>query len=84
MALHSITRASVLNAIEQYDLLGREQFLSKLGYGPSRRHFLRLDGHYYDALAILGAAAEIEHDGEIPDFSMETMQQVLSSAGFTL
>ena len=57
-----------LNAIEQYDLLGREQFLSKLGYGPSRRHFLRLDGHYYDALAILGAAAEIEHDGEIPDF----------------
>ena len=84
MALHSIARASVLNAIEQYDLLGREQFLSKLGYGPSRRHFLRLDGHYYDALAILGAAAEIEHDGEIPDFSMETMQQVLSSAGFTL
>lgn len=84
MALQSINRASVLNAIEQYELLGREQFLEKHGYGTSRRHFVRLDGGYFDALAILGAAAEFEHNGERPDFSIETMRQVLSSAGFTL
>ncbi len=57
MALADLTEsAAVLRAIEEFDALGRQGFLDKYGFGPSREYFLRHDGSLYDSKAIVGAA----------------------------
>jgi hypothetical protein len=48
--------AAVLAAIEEYDRLGRDAFLSKHGFGAAREYFLQIDGRLYDSKAILGVA----------------------------
>ena len=57
MGLSNITsREPVLAAIKEYDRIGRESFLQKYGFGPSRRYWLVHDGNRYDSKAIVGAA----------------------------
>src|SRR5664279_3970289 len=57
MALSDVTdRGAVLAAIGEHDLIGREEFLRKYGFGPARRYILVHDGRRYDSKAILGAA----------------------------
>src|SRR5664279_3276890 len=57
MALSDVTdRGAVLAAIGEHDLIGREEFLRKYGYGPARRYILVHDARRYDSKAILGAA----------------------------
>ncbi|MFC7817014.1 MULTISPECIES: hypothetical protein [unclassified Streptomyces] len=56
MALNEITRAAVLKAVEEYDRLGRDAFLERYGFGPSRSYLLRIDGKEYDSKAVVGAA----------------------------
>jgi 5-methylcytosine-specific restriction protein A len=56
MALTDITREAVLAAIAEFDRLGRDGFLEKYGFDPSRRYWLRYDGARYDSKAIAGAA----------------------------
>src|SRR5206468_4992133 len=47
---------AVTEALDEFDDLGREAFLSKYGFGKARRYFVRRDGKYYDSKAIVGAA----------------------------
>jgi 5-methylcytosine-specific restriction enzyme A len=56
MALRDITRAQVLAAIEEYDALGQEEFLSRYGFHHARSYLLIHDGKAYDSKAIVGAA----------------------------
>lgn len=56
MALYEITRAAVLQAVAEYDRLGRDAFLHRYGFGPSRSYLLEIDGKVYDSKAIVGAA----------------------------
>lgn len=56
MALKDVTRAAVLQAIAEYDRLGREAFLSKYGFKPARIYFLFHESSSYDSKAIIGAA----------------------------
>ena len=57
MSLSDISsRPPVLEAIAEFDRLGREQFLKKYGFGPSRRYWLVHEGKKYDSKAIVGAA----------------------------
>jgi hypothetical protein len=56
MALTDITRQGVLEAVREYDALGREAFLDKYGFGRAREYMLVLNGREYDSKAILGAA----------------------------
>src|SRR4051812_1366838 len=52
----------VLAAIAEYEQLGRARFLSRYGYGPSSKYFLRHNGRIYDSKAIFGVATG--HDRE--------------------
>jgi 5-methylcytosine-specific restriction protein A len=56
MALSDLTASAVLKAIEEFDLLGRDSFLKKYGFGKARSYVLQKDGQSYDSKAIAGAA----------------------------
>lgn len=56
-----LSRQSVLKAIEEFDKLGRHQFLDRYGFGPARSYFLVHNGKLYDSKAIVGAAYGYEH-----------------------
>jgi predicted RNA-binding protein with PUA-like domain len=57
MALGDLTSPdAVVAALDEFDELGRDEFLKKYGFGGARRYFLRRDGRYYDSKAIVGAA----------------------------
>lgn len=47
---------AVLEAIREFDRLGRDAFLEKYGFGRARRYFLEYDGRAYDSKAIVGVA----------------------------
>ncbi len=49
-------RDPVLHAITEFDRLGRNRFLKKYGFGPSRSYWLVHEGQKYDSKAIIGAA----------------------------
>jgi MoxR-like ATPase len=62
MALAELTsREAVVAALDEFDDLGRDNFLKKHGFGGARRYFLRRDGRYYDSKAIAGVAFGYEH-----------------------
>jgi hypothetical protein len=56
MALADITRNAILGAINEYDRLGRDEFLRTYGFGHARTHWLIHDGKDYDSKAIVGVA----------------------------
>jgi 5-methylcytosine-specific restriction protein A len=56
MALGEITKAAVLQAIEEYDTLGRETFLDKYSFQDAKRYWLVRDGKRYPSKAIAGVA----------------------------
>ncbi|MFG1998377.1 HNH endonuclease [Spirillospora sp. NPDC048911] len=56
MDLSSITREAVLEAIAEFDRLGRDRFLDEYGFDPARRYFLHYNGNFYDSKAIVGVA----------------------------
>lgn len=87
MSPASVTRASVLAAIREYDALGRDAFLAKYGYGRSNRYVLVHRGRKYDSKAILGVADGYARRGKplaARDFSggAEHCARVLLRLGF--
>jgi putative restriction endonuclease len=54
-------RDAVLRALEEFDRLGRDQFLRTYGFRPARTYFLRHGGRDYDSKAIAGVAHGIQH-----------------------
>ncbi len=89
MALADLTEpTAVLKAIKESDALGRQTFLEKYGFSPSREYFLRHEGKLYDSKAIVGAAHGFQHPDRGPlratDFSggEQTVQRKLEQLGF--
>ena len=82
------SRDAVLAAIEEFDQLGRDAFLSKYGFGHSLNYVVVHDGREYDSKAIVGAAHGFEFPEEGPisnaDFSGGLGEAVpkLRSLGF--
>jgi putative restriction endonuclease len=66
MALQDITRSTVLEAIAEFNDIGRDAFLSKYGFGPARSYFLEHDGQLFDSKAIIGAAHQYVPGGDGP------------------
>lgn len=56
MALTDITASAVIQAIEEFDRLGRDAFLETHGFGRARRYLLAHNGKIYDSKAIVGVA----------------------------
>ena len=62
MAIYSdVSRQSILAAIQECDLRGRDEFLANYGYGRARTYFLVVEGREYDSKAILLAACKYHH-----------------------
>jgi len=89
MALSDLTASAVVEAIEEFDRLGRNAFLEKYGYGRARDYWLVSDSRYYDSKAVAGAAhgylpgrAPLTHD----EFSggKVTVQTTLENLGFKI
>jgi 5-methylcytosine-specific restriction enzyme A len=87
MGLRDLTKQSVLKAIDEYEHLGRTEFLEKYEYGRARDYILSYRGRYYDSKAIAGAAHGYL-DGQSPllfsDFSggNATVKNALEQLGF--
>ena len=57
MGLSDLTdRSAVLEALAEYDGLGREAFLARYGFGPARSYFVVHNGKLYDSKPIAGVA----------------------------
>ena len=81
--------SAVLKAMEEYDRLGQDAFLSRYGYRQARAYRLQGDaGRDYDSKAILGVAYGYQFPGEEPlkasEFSggEQTVQRRLEALGF--
>jgi 5-methylcytosine-specific restriction protein B len=62
MPLEALTsRQAVLDAIAEFDEIGRDEFLARYGFGPARDVMLVLDGRRYDSKAIVAAAHGHQH-----------------------
>ena len=91
MSLSDLTDpAAVDQAINEFDRIGRDNFLRKYGFGPSRAYFVCHDGKYYDSKAIVGAAHGYQYPqkGELraEDFSggENTVHARLEALGFSV
>lgn len=57
MSISELTsKRAVLDALEEFDRLGREAFLAKYRYGKARRYFIIHDDRQYDSKAVVGVA----------------------------
>jgi hypothetical protein len=52
----AVEREHVLRALEEYDKLGADEFLTLYGFGKAREYLLWHDGKSYDSKAILGVS----------------------------
>ena len=79
-----------MQAMNEFDRIGRDNFLRKYGFGPSRAYFVRRDGKYYDSKAIVGAAHGYQYPqkGQLraEDFSggENTVRARLEALGFSV
>jgi hypothetical protein len=81
------SRDAVLAAIVEFEEIGREAFLAKHGFGPSREYVVVENGRQYDSKALLGAAHSHQFTGGAPltsdDFSGgDETRRVLERLGF--
>lgn len=91
MSLSDIAdRKFVLNAIEEFDSLGRDAFLAKYEFGASRAYWLVHNGKRYDSKAIIGAAHGFAFPALGPLKAHEfvggeqTVRRKLEALGFTV
>ncbi|HXL95414.1 MAG TPA: HNH endonuclease signature motif containing protein [Streptosporangiaceae bacterium] len=87
MALRDLTQREILQAVAEYNRIGRDRFLEKYGFGPARSYLLVVGGKTYDSKAIVGAAHGHLADREPlapSDFSggAATVGRLLTSLGF--
>ena len=89
MGVKDITFDAVIQAIEEYDRLGQDEFLRRYGFDRARQYVLVHHGKSYDSKAIVGAAHGYL-TGENPlaarDFSGgdATVGRLLRKLGFTV
>lgn len=82
------SREAVLSALDEFDLLGRAEFLKKYGFSPARSYFIRRNSTLYDSKAVVGAAVGYEHAERGPMKSSEfsggeaTVKAKLEELGF--
>ena len=89
MSLSDVTDPRAVNeAMDEFDRIGREEFLRKYGFGPSRTYVVYRGGKSYDSKAIVGAAHGFQHPQKGPlhaaDFSggEKTVSALLQRLGF--
>lgn len=67
MVLSDVTDPKAVQlALSEFEVIGRDAFLKKYGYGAARSYFVRSKGKRYDSKAVFGAAHEYQHPGAGP------------------
>jgi 5-methylcytosine-specific restriction protein A len=61
MAISDVSAPDVAATLDEFDRLGREEFLARYGYGPATTYFLVRDGVRYDSKAVLGVAHQVSN-----------------------
>lgn len=88
MALRDVTKASVHDAITEYDRLGQVAFLEQYHFAPARAYRLVHGGRFYDSKAIVGVAHGYATGTfwTAPDFSggHATVGTTLTNLGFVV
>ena len=88
VTLSDVTHAAVLDAVAEFDRLGRAAFLKSTGFGPAKAYFLQHEDKFYDSKAIVGYAHGVSTG--VPwgpgDFSGgdRTVVRRLQALGFTV
>src|SRR5262249_21855828 len=88
--LTALTRESIIEAIAEFDRLGRVAFLKTYEFGPSREFFLEFNGQRYDSKAIAGVAHKHVNPGGQPLESSvfsggeRTVKRRLEALGFAV
>jgi len=83
-------RSAVERALEQFDLLGRDEFLSHYNFGQARDYFVAQNHRLYDAKAIAGVAFGYQHPDRGPlihnDFNggVTAANAALAKLGYTI
>jgi hypothetical protein len=60
------SREAVVDAVKEFNLIDRDAFLDKHGFGPTRKYFLRYRRRLYDSKAITGVAYGIQFPDRPP------------------
>ena len=90
MALSDLTQNSVLQALAEFNELGRDAFLDRYKFGKARGYFVVHNGRRYDSKAIAGAAHAYTSSNaralKASDFSggEKTVASKLRELGFTV
>lgn len=84
-----VSREAVLRAMEEFDRVGRQEFLDRYGFGEARRYFLEYNGKQYDSKAIVGVARGFDQPAlgslTAAEFSGgQAIKRVLEDLGFTV
>jgi hypothetical protein len=83
-----VSRADVLRAIKDYDLLGPERFFSEHGFAPTTTYELAWEKRRYPPKAILGTAYEFATGQRLGSSDFEGGRtgavRVLQELGFTV
>jgi len=86
--LSDIKKASVIPAIDEFDRVGRGEFLAKYGFGRAETYFLKFGDELYDSKAIVGRAYGYDFPEHGPLHSSEfsggenTVEALLTGLGF--
>jgi hypothetical protein len=81
-------RMPIIEAMREFDGLGREKFLEKYGFRSAREFWLKYQGKRYDSKVIVGVACKYIPGSAGPlkprEFSggRETVQRLLEGLGF--
>ncbi|MEX5260522.1 DUF3578 domain-containing protein [Kocuria sp. CPCC 205263] len=87
MALGDLTDpVAVVAALDEFDAVGREAFLSKYRFGPARSYFVTRGKKRYDSKAVVGAAHGYQHGKPLRNSEFSggdaTVVRVLARMGF--
>ncbi|MDD7920981.1 HNH endonuclease [Actinomycetospora callitridis] len=88
MAQPDVTASDVTSALDEFDAIGREEFLAKYSYGEARGYFVLRDGKEYDSKAIVGAAHALRHGEQLMASEFNggeaTVKRLLEELGFQM
>ena len=83
MALKDIRRESVIQAIEEFDDIGRNKMLGKYGGERSKKWYIFYKG-CYDQKLICRAAHHLQGLGDLGDFKALESRPILAKLGFNV
>lgn len=88
MRLQDVSAPYVVEAMREFDQIGRDTFLERYGFRRARRYLLLHDGKVYDSKAILGVAYEKQFGRPISAYDFNggvgTTVPILEGLGFTI